>query len=97
MHYFNEIKKNLSEGQTIKNWTILKGYFGEDFDIVQISDNRITVNPFSASLRTVTAKDFIKIAEIWDDYLTMKIRRKNIMTLTHNSKYVISILHHVYK
>lgn len=92
---YEAIISNLSYGVEIKNWTKLKEYTGDNFTIIQIKDNHIIVQPLNASERKIYKSDFNKVASIWHQYLKGEVKRKQIRGLTHNSKYIISIMKYV--
>ena len=93
---FDSLRLNLNIGEKVKNWTVLKGFFGEDFYISDISNDYIIVKPISAiHLQKIYRRDFDYMISIWEDYLKGRIERHEIRENTRNSKYVISILHHI--
>lgn len=92
---FVNIKTGLQQGQTINNWTVAKGYLGQSFDIVEISEDYIVVKPLSASAQKIAKEDFNKVILVWESYLLGKTPRHYIRDNTRYSKYIISILHHI--
>jgi hypothetical protein len=97
MYNFHEITKQLSEGQTIKNWTAKSGYLGEPFAITEITANYVCVKPMSASLQRISDKDFAKVSEVWNAYINGNFQRYKMRDITRFSKYIISIFHHIEK
>lgn len=95
MHSFARVKTTLKEGQTILNWTVAKGYLGESFDILEISEDYISVKPLSASVQKITNKDFNNVILVWESYLMGKTTRQYIRDITYCSKYIISILNYI--
>ncbi len=91
------LRAELEPGRRIRNWTKAKGYFGEDFSITRVSSASIQVEaPSAKSLQTIPAKDFLAVNAVWDDYVSGRFARARFMAITRYSKYVISILHHLY-
>lgn len=91
------LQAELTPGRRIRNWTKAKGYFGEDFSITRVSSDSIQVEaPSAKSLQTIPAKDFLAVNALWHDYVSGKFARARFMPITRYSKYVISILHHLY-
>lgn len=72
---FAKIKTGLQEGQTVCNWTVVKGYVGESFDIVEISEDYIVVKPLSASAQKIAKKEFNSVILVWESYLLGKTPR----------------------
>jgi hypothetical protein len=90
---WDEVRREVSAGDLIKNWTAAKGYYGEDFVVEDVGAYSLEVRLGSDSIRTVTARDFDVVSPHWDDYCAGHFPRGDFTPLTMNSKYVISILH----
>jgi RNA binding exosome subunit len=58
---FSDILCKLSEGQTVRNWTKAKGYFGDPFDIVDLQKDFILIKPLSAVQQKISQEDFDKV------------------------------------
>lgn len=81
-------------GQSIPNWTALKGYLGDVFQVVKVRDNHLDIDtPNASTLIRVSREDFENVWDLWSGYKAGKVQRQDLTPLTFNSKYVISILH----
>jgi hypothetical protein len=89
-----KVRNSINSGQPIPNWTTLKGYLGDTFEVVKIRDEHLEIEtPNAENLIRVSREDFEKVWEVWPGYKAGKVRRQELTPLTFNSKYVISILH----
>jgi hypothetical protein len=87
------LQSNLEPGTQIRNWTVLKDYFGDDMIIVKVNPNHIDVDPPQAkNLQVVPKKDFGKVWDVWSNYKRRITLRKELAEMTRYSKYIISIL-----
>lgn len=88
------IQKNLKPGTEVRNWTILKGYWGGRIPVVDLEKNAIIVQATrTGNELRVPRSEFEKMWKIWTDYKGGKVTRQEIGALMFVSKYVISILH----
>jgi hypothetical protein len=84
----------LNPGMTLPNWTVLKGYLGDDMNIVHVDKDEIVIDPPKAkTLQYIKRDEFERIWEIWPDYKAGKLQRQKIREMTYHSKYIFSILH----
>jgi hypothetical protein len=91
---WQEILRNLKPGMIIKNWTVLKGYFGDDMTVAEVVKNRIIIGaPNAQHLQSIPKSDFLAVWKIWPDYNSRKIERHEIRDITRFSKYIISVFH----
>jgi hypothetical protein len=95
MKKFDDLRFTLHVNEEIKNWTKLKGEFGENFVISDINPNYIVVMAPSAQMpQIIPRKDFDAILPYWEDYCQGIFKRSDFLKITRYSKYIISILHH---
>jgi len=88
------IQRELKNGQVVQNWSMAKGFTGNTFEIVSVTDKAIICNPpKSTNLQVISKKEFEKVWEVWDKYLLGKIPRYSLRDMTRFSSYIISILH----
>ncbi len=86
--------RNATPGQVIRNWTVLKGYLGDTFKIVNLGDHSLEIDtPNARTIIHVRDEDFEGIWELWADYKSGRVQRQEFTPITRVSKYVISILH----
>ena len=95
-NYYHIIRKHLSEGDIVQNWTVLKGHTGEDFVVEDIQYDRLTIKKPDDKTLTIRSNEFDAFGEYWNDYKKGLVRRKDIMQRTFYSKYLISIFHKVF-
>jgi hypothetical protein len=88
------LTRRLQSSQAIRNWTVIKGYVGEDFT-AQSGDLRIDCILANQTQITVSRDDFERVYRIWPQYLSGDFQRNKIRDITRHSKYIISILHQV--
>ena len=90
------VQRELSSQEIVRNWTQAKGYLGDSFKITSITQRSIQVEaPSALNLQNISERDFKEVYALWRGYLKGEVPRKAFMPLTRNSKYVISILHHL--
>jgi hypothetical protein len=81
-------------GLTVKNWTALRGYLGDEMTVVGYDDGHIEIKaPKAKTIQRVPKADFKKVWNVWLDYKLQKVPRFEIRDQTPYSKYIISILH----
>ena len=91
-----QIQRDISGGDTIRNWTQHSEYIGDEFTIRTVDARFIEVDsPGAENFQRVHGEDFAAVYEIWDDYNAGRVPRHQVRDLTRFSKYIISILHHV--
>ncbi|XES78565.1 MAG: hypothetical protein ACBZ72_06755 [Candidatus Bathyarchaeia archaeon] len=90
--FWSKLATFLASRRNIKNWTILKGYVGEDFKAVY-DFGKIVVYPASASTQIVQRKDFKLIFDHWASYIDRTKQRKDLCENSRVTKYTISIIH----
>lgn len=91
---WKQLQKHLRSGMVIRNWTVLKDYFGEDFKITLVDQDAIQVDaPGANNIQIVPKGDFEAVWEIWTEYLYNDFSRQEMRDMTRFSKYIISILH----
>lgn len=90
---WEKIQKELSVGKEIDNWGKARGYSGNQFTIIEISEDEIVCDPPKASyLQHVPKLDFEAVWEIWPKYLNGSFPRYIIRDeITRFSSYIISI------
>jgi hypothetical protein len=90
---WSAIRAKLKPGQTIPNWTQLKGELGDTFRIVEVKADLIAVEtPGTDAIQRVPRKDFESISKIWKAYNAGTFPRGHMTPLTRYSKYIISIM-----
>ena len=90
--FWTELQTQLRTQKKIKNWTVKKGNFGEDF-MAQISTkNRILCTTMKGSENYASRKDFELVYSNWEGYKSESISR-NQFTQSFVTKYTISIIH----
>ncbi len=90
------IIQRLRPGETIRNWGLARDYTGRTFKIEHVGNSSILVfGGKMKSARNVTKGDFANIYAVWDAYRVGKYPRGEMMSLSQNSTYIISILHHI--
>lgn len=91
---WSQLQGNLKAGQTIKNWTALRGYLGDTMKITGVRGGYIEVDaPNASTTQVISKEDFEKVWEVWSDYKSGKSPRYQLRDITRFSKYIISILH----
>lgn len=90
------ISGRLNVGDSIPNWTVLKGNLGDFMNVVQVDARKIIIQaPKSEHQIRIYRKEFEKIGELWPAYKAEQIQRQEIRDITFHSKYIISIFHWV--
>jgi hypothetical protein len=90
------ILRRLKPGESIPNWTVLKGYMGDSMKVVQVGEGEIIIQtPNAKRLQHVSRGEFAEVWEVWPAYKTGQKQRQEIREMTFHSKYILSILHWV--
>ena len=76
----------------IKNWTVKKGPFREDFTAQVTTNNVILCTTLKGSENKALRKDFELIYNDWEGYMSERISR-NEFAKSFVTKYTISIIH----
>ena len=88
------LQTRLFKGQSIDNWTVLKGYLGDNFLIEEITNARLKIYSVNAkNLISVPRGDFERFCDVWPAYRNGRMRRQETTEITRFSKYIISIFH----
>ena len=91
---WQKIISQLKPGMSIRNWTALNGYLGDEMKVVRITNDKIVIDsPKAKYHQHVTKDDFEVVWKNWDDYKSGQVQRQEIRKNTRFSKYVISVLH----
>jgi hypothetical protein len=91
---WRELHRRLRPGTIVPNWTVLKGYLGDQMTIVKVRAETIEVDaPNAKNLVVVPKAHFNAVWEIWALYTGGQVQRGELTELTFFSKYIISILH----
>ena len=91
---WTDLQRRLRPRQVVHNWTRLKGPYGDDFIVLEIRTDSLSVeSPGAKRLVRVHRRDFEVVWAVWRKYLAGKVHRKDLTLLTRCSKYVISMLH----
>ena len=93
--FWNDLIIKLRRSQKIKNWTVKKGFFGEDFT-AQTNRNSIVCITQKGSEQCVSRKDFELVYENWEGYISGRISRSDLCE-SRFTKYTISIIHQFLK
>ena len=91
---WSHLQTNLKVGTNIKNWTDLRGYWGDTMRVNAIrSDSIVVDSPSTKNLQVIPKDDFEKVWKNWADYKSQNVSREQLRDVTRFSKYIISILH----
>lgn len=90
--FWNDLLVELRTPKKIKNWTVKKGYFGEDFTAQTTTNNVILCTTLTGSENNATRKDFELIYNDWEGYVSERIPRMEFSE-SFVTKYTISIIH----
>lgn len=94
--FWQTLPLKLKPDAKIKNWTAAKGYLGNEFTVLSVSDTMVEVDPPKANDRQrVSRQDFEVTFDNWDTYCSGQLPRQELVQLTRNSKYTISIIKHL--
>jgi len=97
-NFWNELLVDLRKPKKIKNWTVKKGFFGEDFTAKLISNpttgGTVEITTVKGTKINANLEEFHMIHKNWDLYLSGKILRKEFTKRSFVTKYTISIIHH---
>ncbi len=94
--FWKDLLIELRTPKKIKNWTVKKGYFREDFTAQTTTNNVILCTTLTGSENNATRKDFELIYNDWEGYTSEKIPRKEF-SKSFVTKYTISIIHQFMK
>jgi hypothetical protein len=92
--FWSKLAGSISGKQIIRNWTVDRGFTGEDFTAGPVGVDCVIVYPPSAQNRlTVPKSDFRVMFDNWRSYRMKEISRGKLAELSRFTKYTISILH----
>ena len=95
--FWNELLLELRKPKKIKNWTMKKGYFGEDFTAQAISNpttgGTIEITTLKGTKMNAYLEDFHMVYNNWEGYLSERIQRTEFAKRSFVVKYTISIIH----
>ena len=74
--FWNELLIELGTPKKIKNWTVKKGQFGEDFTAQVTTNNVILCTTLKGSENKASKKDFELIYNDWEGYVSERISRE---------------------
>ena len=94
--FWNDLLINLRTPKKIKNWTVKKGNFGDDFTAQVKNNHTILCTTLKGSENSPTRKDFELIYDNWEGYVSETIPRKDFLQ-SRFTKYTISIIHQFIK
>jgi len=95
--FWKELQKEFTTKKKVKNWTVKKEYFGDDFSAQINSDNLIVcITPYG-SVNHAKKSDFEWMYGNWEGYLSGRIQRKYLVEKSFVTKYTISITHQLMK
>lgn len=88
-----KLQKELRKGQVIRNWGNDRGFTGNTFEILEITENHAVCKPPKAvNIQIVPKDDFRDVWEIWPKYRSGDFPRHQIRDeITRFSSYIISI------
>jgi hypothetical protein len=86
-------REKVCPGQNVRNWTVAKGYVGEDFVVRGVEQDTLSVELPSGRTLSVNARDFRLVGQQWADYVAGRVQRHALRDVSQRTKYVISILH----
>jgi len=91
---WREIRGRLSEGTEVRNWSYDSGYTGTTTRIERLNYDEIVVTgDRTTEPRPVARTGFKKVFEFWDRYRQGLVSRDEIVKISRNSTYILSILH----
>lgn len=85
---------------TVRNWTVNRGYFGDDIIIQAVGENFVEVAAPDSKTGEVTSvrvpqQDFEYVYTNWDAYLAGDMTRHELRDNCRNTRYVIDVLRHL--
>lgn len=93
---WHRLRREISVGDTIRNWTRDSGYLGDEFTIYAVEAGFIKVDsPEATNIQHIPREDFENVYRHWCGYHAGCVLRSQIRDMTRFSKYIISILHHL--
>ncbi len=90
--FWNDLLIELKTPKKIKNWTVKKGLFGENFTAQATTNNVVLCTTLKGSENTATRKDFELIYNDWEGYVSERISRDEFSE-SFVTKYTISVIH----
>lgn len=91
--FWDDLLIELRTPKKIKNWTVKKGNWGEDFTAQVKNNHSILCTTLKGSKQNVSKKDFELVYDDWEGYMSENIPRKDFMKSSRFVKYTISIIH----
>ncbi len=90
---WENFQKHLAPGADIQNWSVLNNYTGGRCKVTDIEVASITVcSERITKPSRITKTEFAKIYDIWPQYLAGAYHRNEMLKLSQNTTYIISLL-----
>jgi hypothetical protein len=84
----------LQPGTVVRTWNAGRGYTGKTFNIVHIDRSSIFVTDAETPMwKRISRDDFENVAGVWEGYLDGRYSRSKMVSLSHKTSYIVSILH----
>lgn len=94
--FWEQLRATLGAGNAISNWTVAKGFLGDDFIVKGVADTFVQVEvPTAENIQTVPKRAFEETYLVWDEYCAGRVARHQIRDVTRHSTYTISIIKHI--
>ena len=91
------IRSELPEGTIIRNWSQASGYLNTRTKIENVEQNAIVVSSEDTAFpRRINMDEIARINSHWDDYCAGRFPRHRLRDESHNSTYILAILHWYY-
>lgn len=93
--FWSDLQTRLKPGDSIRNWTVKKGFLGDEFRIRAVSETFVKVDaPNAENFQHVPKKDFEVMYDNWEAYNSEQLTRGGLVQMTRFSKYTMSIIKH---
>jgi hypothetical protein len=84
----------LQPGTVVRNWDALRAYTGKTFNVVHIDRSSIFVTTGETPMwKRISRDDFENVAGVWEAHLAGRCSRSKVVSLSHNTSYIVSILY----
>ena len=77
----------------IRNWSVVNGYTGGEFVIHTVGPGGIMIELTTGTERMLAKGEVQKLLTHWETYKAGKVARVDLRNISHNTSYILSLLH----
>jgi hypothetical protein len=87
-----DFRARLKPNTVIKAWSAA-GRTRTKFTVVDLDGGSISILPSTGNERRISKGDFEKVLEHWPAYKSRRVKRGELLNVSQNTTYILSLLH----